>query len=150
MTSQERTFTAKQVCAALGVPRGTLNAWAFGGYFELFEAGHTSQGKAREFTLSDVSKLALIRHLANLGISKERIKRILGWWIDYNNHNIGEPKMRILCHADGNFSIVPFDYPLHGEVIELIINTWQIFGDICERLMPGWGRGGVPQNVPQT
>jgi hypothetical protein len=66
------TFTAKAVCAALDIPHGTLNSWAFHGLFKGLDAAKTKPGKARRFTLADLFRLAILKLLLDFGISGER------------------------------------------------------------------------------
>jgi hypothetical protein len=65
---QSPTFTAGDVCRALDVPRGTLNSWAHHGWFEGFDSQETTPRKARQFTLPDLIRLAIIRTLTGQGI----------------------------------------------------------------------------------
>jgi hypothetical protein len=49
------------VCAALGIPSGTLGTWAKRGLLANFDAAFAKRGKPRSFTLKDALALALIR-----------------------------------------------------------------------------------------
>jgi hypothetical protein len=72
-------FTAKEVCAALNVPRGTLNSWAHAGYFKQFDTPATNQGKARIFTWNDLLRLAIFKLLTDNDISAK--SAILWAWV---------------------------------------------------------------------
>jgi DNA-binding transcriptional MerR regulator len=76
------TFTAKQVCAALGIPRGTLNAWAHAGYFFGFDAEFTRPGKSRRYSPDDLSRLAIIKYLVDFGVSMHQARI----WADISVH----------------------------------------------------------------
>lgn len=65
----KQTFTAKEVCAALAVPRGTLNSWAYHGVFKELDAPSVTAGKSRSFTRRDVHTLAIFKSLIGLGFS---------------------------------------------------------------------------------
>jgi len=62
---KEPTFTAKQACIALDVPRGTLNWWAHQGLMRDLRSLSTTPGKARRFTLTDVVVLGIMKRLMN-------------------------------------------------------------------------------------
>ena len=67
----EPTFTAREVCGAIGIPRGTLNHWAANGYLTGLGLEGVSAGGTRRYTAVAVLALALLRHLVDLGIPIE-------------------------------------------------------------------------------
>src|SRR3569833_475344 len=66
----EPTFVASAVCAATGVPRGTLNWWATHGV--LRNLSPTVPGKARRFTVKDAFVIAVLKELTDFGIAPEQ------------------------------------------------------------------------------
>lgn len=64
---KEQRFTAKDVCAAVQVPHGTLNSWAYKGLFRHLSAAQTTPGKARRFTFRDILVLAIMKQLLDFG-----------------------------------------------------------------------------------
>jgi DNA-binding transcriptional MerR regulator len=73
---EKPTFAAQDVCKALAIPRGTLNSWAFHGWFEGFDAERTKPGQARKFTFDDLTRLAILKRLVDFGISAEQAKSL--------------------------------------------------------------------------
>lgn len=147
MTKDQPTYTASQVCKALGIPHGTLNSWAHAGYFESFDAAETTAGKARDFTFNDAIRLGIIRLLAGIGAPKRGIKGVLGFWQGYHaatDEELTEIRMRVntsgeLFDMTTNVGNRPSPLP---SALDLLIHVGQIRNDLSERL--------VPQNVPQT
>lgn len=80
------TFAAKDVCRALNVPHGTLNSWAFHGFFKGLDAEKTTPGKARRFTLADLFRLGILNYLMSFGISAERARVWAMQCVSYMDH----------------------------------------------------------------
>jgi DNA-binding transcriptional MerR regulator len=68
------TFTPAAVCKAFGIPSGTLNSWAYHGWFDGFDAERTKPGQARKFTFNDLIRLAILKRLVDFGIRAEQAK----------------------------------------------------------------------------
>jgi hypothetical protein len=68
------TFSGQDVCQALGVTSGTLNSWAYHGWFKGLDAEKTVKGRARQFTVEDLVRLAVLKHLVDFGIAMERAR----------------------------------------------------------------------------
>jgi hypothetical protein len=74
--AEKPTFVAQDVCRALAVPRGTLNSWAYHGWFEGFDAERTKPGQARQFTLDDLIRLSILKRLVDSGIRADQAKSL--------------------------------------------------------------------------
>lgn len=72
--TEGRTFSAKQVCAVLGVPSGTFFSWAHHGLFARLDAAVTTQGKARRFTFKDLIRLAISKQLLDFGVATTKAR----------------------------------------------------------------------------
>lgn len=96
MASTTRTFTAKQVCAALEIPRGTLNAWAHSGYLFGFDAEFTRPGKARLYSFDDIFRLSIMKSLLNYGISLAEARSISTLCVHFYNEK-SPSKVRFIC-----------------------------------------------------
>jgi hypothetical protein len=66
-----RTFRARDVCQAIGLPVGTLSSWKQARVLHNLTAGQTSQGKARKFTVEDAVYLAITKAITETGIAIE-------------------------------------------------------------------------------
>jgi hypothetical protein len=87
MSSQ--TFRARDVCAAIGLPPGTLSSWKQAGALRNLTGGQTSQGKARRFTVEDVTRLAITKAITETGIAIESAANWAGFCVNYMD-NWGE------------------------------------------------------------
>jgi len=68
MNSELPTFTPATVCKALGLTHETLNAWARLGMLKGWPGEKTIAGKARRFTIEDVTFLAVFKTITDLGL----------------------------------------------------------------------------------
>jgi MerR HTH family regulatory protein len=131
------TFTPKAVCQALGIPSGTLNSWAFHGWFKGLDAEKTTPGKARRFTLDDLLRLAILKHLVDFGITAERARP----WALLCVRYMDEAKfseMSILANRDGVDEIrldddLMSEPPRPGVLLRLKIYPAEIVAGLKER-----------------
>jgi hypothetical protein len=72
----DQTFTPRQVLQALGIAHGTLNAWAHRGLLRGLSGAITTPGKARRFTVSDLTALGIMKQLIDLGLGAERSREL--------------------------------------------------------------------------
>jgi hypothetical protein len=99
---RQPTFTATKVCEALNVPRGTLGSWAYHypDFFRRLDAGTTVAGKARQYTLKDLFRLAIFRHLLDFGIKGERATSWSSFCVEYMDRFEGITEMHIFLYPD--------------------------------------------------
>ena len=98
---KEPAFTAKEVCAALDVPRGTLNWWAHGGYMSGLGASRVTAGKKRQFPLKAVVALAIMKQLVALGIALENASDWAKFAVLYFDGNPTMSEFHIYLTASG-------------------------------------------------
>jgi hypothetical protein len=128
------TFAAKQVCAALGVPHGTLNSWAHAGYFREFDSAFTTPGKARKFSLDDLFYLSIMTHFLDFGISARTAK---SWSKTCAHHMkiLSPMQIKMLLYADGRDEVLLDNQEPQPEAIfELTIYPQTIFAELKRRL----------------
>jgi DNA-binding transcriptional MerR regulator len=132
--SDAPTFSAKQVCAALDVPHGTLNSWAHFGYFKGFDASETTPGKARKFTLRDLVKLATIKTLLDFGLTSDRARGVAS--IAVRGMDARSPqKIRVLLYADNNEAVLLDEQEsAAGAMLELSVYPQAIIDELKARL----------------
>jgi len=145
---KEPTFTARDVCRALDVPHGTLNSWAFHGWFVGLDAEKTTPGKARRFTLSDLFRLAILKYLVEFGINAYRARDWAKHCVKYMDR-APVSEMHILVYRDDHYTIHLGDLmrkPVSsGALLRLTIYPAEIVHALKERL-------GVsaPQGAPNV
>jgi hypothetical protein len=129
---REPTFAAQEVCRALGIPHGTLNSWAFHGWFEGLDAEKTTPGKARRFTLADLFRLAILKRLVELGITAEKARPWALQCVDYMEK---EPisEMNVMIYDDGEIYHIAGPAPA-GALLRLTIYPTEIVRTLKERL----------------
>jgi hypothetical protein len=128
------TFAAKQVCAALGVPHGTLNSWAHMGFFREFDAATTTPGKARKFSLDDLFLLSIRTHLLDFGISGGRAKSWAQHCADHVKKGPPPAKLRMLLYANREEILLDDQEPGPGLMLELTIYPQMILAALKRRL----------------
>jgi DNA-binding transcriptional MerR regulator len=127
------TFAAKQVCAALGVPHGTLNSWAHAGYFHEFDAAITIPGKARKFSLDDLFYLSIMIRLIDLGFSVKTARSLSKRCLSYMENS--PTKIRMLVYDDDREEILLNDQEVGpGATIEVSIFPQAIVAELKRRL----------------
>jgi hypothetical protein len=132
----EPTFTAKQVCAALSVSHGTLNAWAHAGWFVHLDAAQTIPGKARRFTVSDVFTLAIFKTLLNLGVSGKES----AFWAQLSMSEREEIQMTALLIADFDKKVIALN-PAEGAISSDFLGVKMFSIDLG-------GEGRPPKKMP--
>jgi hypothetical protein len=67
----DQSYSASAVCRAIGMPRGTLNAWAFEGILRNLDSPYTEPRVARRFSEYDALQLAITNQLRSppLGVA---------------------------------------------------------------------------------
>ena len=131
------TFTAKAVCAALDVPRGTLGSWAYHGHFKDLDAAKTKPGKARKFTVDDLIRLAILKMLLDFGISGESARSWSTLCVNYMNQ-AKVTEMNVLVYRNGEMQVhlvghLEMDPPPPNPRMRLQIFPQQIFNELKER-----------------
>ena len=64
----EWTFKPLEACAAIRLPRGTLQTWSARGWLRQFDAASVRAGQTYGFSLADVLALAFIKEAVGRGI----------------------------------------------------------------------------------
>ena len=133
------TFTPKAVCQALDITSGTLNSWAFHGWFKGLDSEKTKPGKARKFTLNDLVSLAVLKQLVEFGINAERARPLAQLCINYMEEApISE--FSILFDANGDYKEIRLDEDMMSEptafkpVVKLTVYPAEIVRSLKERL----------------
>jgi hypothetical protein len=132
------TFTAKMVCIALDVPRGTLGSWAYHGHFKDLDAAKTRPGKARKFTVDDLIRLAILKLLLDFGISGESARSWSTLCVNYMNQ-AKVTEMNVLVYRNGEMQVhlvghLEMDPPPPGELMRLTLYPVEIMNTLKERL----------------
>jgi DNA-binding transcriptional MerR regulator len=128
------TFAAKQVCAALGVPHGTLNSWAHAGFFREFDAATTTPGKARRFSLNDLVRLSIMSRLLDVGFPTRKAKSLSQLCL-HHIETISPTKIRMLTYPDNREEILLDDHKSGPEpILELIIYPRMVVAELKRRL----------------
>jgi hypothetical protein len=154
---REPTFTAKAVCAAIGVPHGTLNSWAHAGVLRRFRASTTTPGKARRFPLRDLIMLAAIKRFSDLGIAPERAAgwaRVMIRLMDRLGPQMTELNVRVYEDQD---SVLPNDglmaqeaQPKAGELVKVTIYPHAIVKDLKAKLATLTAGESAPAAAAET
>ena len=142
------TFTAKAVCAAVGLSHGTLNSWAHSGLFKKFTSAATTPGKARQFTHEDIVRLAVIKRLTVFGIAPSRAAQLasdLVYFAAAYGPLMTEFNYRV--HDHGEESALPNDGLVSppqrtDALLKLTIYTEPLFADLLDKL-------GEPETVTE-
>jgi hypothetical protein len=130
------TFAASDVCQALDVPHGTLNSWAYHGWFEGLDAEKTTPGKARRFTLADLFRLAIIKYLVEFGITAERARPWALQCVKYMDQ-VPVSEMHVLIYRDNqmfHLGELMREPPPPGALLRLTIFPAEIVKTLKERL----------------
>jgi hypothetical protein len=134
---KQPTFAAKDVCQALGVPHGTLNSWAFHGWFIGLDAEKTTPGKARRFTLADLFRLAILKYLVEFGVSANRARDWAHQCVGYMDRS-PVSEMHVLIYPNDDWMIHLGDLmrePIaSGALLRLTIYPVEIVKTLKERL----------------
>jgi hypothetical protein len=99
---REPTFTAVKVCEALNSPRGTLGSWAhhYPDFFRKLDARPTVPGKARQYTLKDLFRLAIFKQLLDFGLKGEKATNWSIFCVEYMSRFEGISEMHIFLYPD--------------------------------------------------
>jgi hypothetical protein len=137
---KEPTFTAKDVCQALNVPHGTLNSWAFHGWFVGLDAEKTTPGKARRFSLRDLFQLAIMKQLVDIGLLAEKARN----WADICVRHMDQwyfTEFHALRYPDDDEWVIHLDDfrepPRSGASVRLTVYPVEIVNAVKQRLGMG-------------
>jgi DNA-binding transcriptional MerR regulator len=125
------TFSGQEVCQALGVPSGTLNSWAYHGWFKGFDAEKTKPGKARQFTVEDLVRLAVLKHLVDFGIAMERARPLAALCVKYFDQS---PMSEFSLSFDGTNDEIGLGEDASKALVKLTVYPMQIICALKERL----------------
>lgn len=144
------TFTSSAVCAALDLPRGTLNSWAFKGAMRHFDSANTTAGLARQFTLRDVLALAIIKRLVRTPL-RIRLAAASEWARVATDAvgaaaDPGSVRELIWCEADGRQHLLTSGMEIPANPRRTIrIGLVEIFEPVRRRLDSSMPRvAGIP------
>jgi hypothetical protein len=141
------TFTPKQICAALEIPHGTLNSWAHSGFFRGFDSESTEPGKARRYSLGDLTRLSLMKYFIHLGIPVGRARAIAT--VCYHTITDLSPlkitKFKFLMSMDGSFHMpllnnetietrLPVGTPAPPIPMEVVVYPSVILAEVLRRI----------------
>jgi DNA-binding transcriptional MerR regulator len=125
------TFSGKDVCQALGVPSGTLNSWAYHGWFKGLDAEKTTPGKARQFTLEDLVRLAVTKHLVDFGVAAERARPLAALCVQYFD---ASPMPEFSLSFDGKSEEIGLGEDTSKALVKLTVYPMEIIRTLKERL----------------
>jgi hypothetical protein len=125
------TFSGQDVCQALGVTSGTLNSWAYHGWFKGFDAEKTVPGRARQFTVEDLMRLAVLKHLVDFGIAMERARPLAALCVQYFDQS---PMAEFSLSFDGTNEEIGFGGDASKALVRLTVYPTQIIRSLKERL----------------
>lgn len=130
------TFTASDVIRALDIPHGTLNTMAFKGLFKGLDAEKTTKGKARNFTLPDLYRLAIMRRLLDFGVTADRAREWAMMCVNYMD-KAPVSEMNVLIYPNEQLVHLGdlMDEPAPpGAILKLTIYPRAITKDLKEKL----------------
>lgn len=125
------TFSGMDVCQALDVPSGTLNSWAYHGWFKGFDAEKTVKGKARQFTVEDLMRLAVLKHLVDFGIAMERARPLAALCIQQFDRM---PTPEFSISFDGTNQVIGIGGDASKALVRLTVYPMQIIRTLKEKL----------------
>lgn len=125
------TFSGQDVCRALGVPSGTLNSWAYHGWFKGFDAEKTVSGKARQFTIEDLMRLAVLKHLVDFGVAMERARPLAALCVQYFD---AAPMSEFSLSFDGTNEEIGLGGDMSKALVKLTVYPMEIIRTLKERL----------------
>jgi DNA-binding transcriptional MerR regulator len=131
------TFTPNAVCQALGITSGTLNSWAYHGWFKGLDAERTTPGRARRFTLEDLIRLAVLKHLVEFGINMERARPLAALCVRYMDE---APIFEFNISFNGNHEEIRLDEDMMSEpasagaLVKLTVYPGEIVKTLKQRL----------------
>jgi hypothetical protein len=143
METAEPTFTAKRVCTALDAPHGTLNSWAhhFPGFFRNLDAATTRPGKAREYSLKDLIRLAIFKQLIDFRMTGERATTWADLCIEYmDRYGPHITEMHVFLYSADDHEEIRFNQDVMnspvtpGWVLRLSISLIPIIDELKARL----------------
>jgi MerR HTH family regulatory protein len=125
------TYSGQDVCRALGVTSGTLNSWAFHGWFKGLKAEKTVPGKARQFPIEDLFRLAVLKHLVDFGIAMERARPLALLCVQYFDQ---QPMTEFSLSFDGTNEEIGLGGDASKALVKLTVYPMQIIRTLKERL----------------
>ena len=146
----ERTFKPLEACAAIRLPRGTLQTWSARGWLRQFDAAFVRAGQTYGFSLADVLALALIKEAVGRGINtpvlfdKAHFYADCFLWFPGRVRECvlrfhGEPGAEGSAATVGTNEVFQSEPPLPGVRTTVHFDLEAIFGPVLTALAPAEG-----------
>ena len=146
----EQTFKPQEACAAIRLPRGTLQTWSARGLLRQFDAASVRAGQTYGFSLADVLALALIKEAVGRGINtpvlfdKAHFYADSFLWFPGRVRECvlrfyGEPGAEGSTAAVGTDQVSEPEPPLPGVRTTVHFDLEAIFGPVLTALAPAEG-----------